>query len=86
MDPCPGLADQYTVRDPAFDQAYGELLCRRLRRDPRVTHASHATDYTGLRLKIETRQGVEAQDVFRDAAAHIADKVQAILKDLEGGV
>lgn len=65
--------------DAAFDMAYGSAVCHRLRRDGRITHASHATDYDGLRLKVTT-QGphVKAEDVFQEVCLNRAAEISTL--------
>lgn len=89
MQQCPGAPHQYTIADPAFDSAHGELFCKWLRRDPRVTHASHASDdYSGLRLKLELAPSTKEspQDLFREAATYLANRVRSIREDLERSI
>jgi hypothetical protein len=82
MEPCAEDKHTFKVTDPAFDGAYGEAVCHLLRRDPRVALASHRTDYTGIKLVIETRAPADAGVVFREACALLADEFDQIIRDL----
>jgi len=68
-------------KDPAFDTACGEMLCVLMRRDPRVSCASHATDYDGFRLEITTKHE-RVLDILADAAAVRLAVIRKLLNDV----
>jgi hypothetical protein len=83
MEAVPGQPHTYHLLDPAFDTAQGNALCNLLRRDPRVLRASHHTDYTTMKLVLETIPGADVRVVLADAATRISKVFEAMASELE---
>jgi hypothetical protein len=82
MEPVVGEKNTFRVNDSAFDSAHAEAVCHILRRDPRVVLASHRSDYTEVKISIETVPPAIATQVFAEACNALADEYDSIIRQL----